>query len=145
MNLNQVFAISFSLAQLTAIAQETPYKLDFGVVIHNEDGEPVGFEKTKQIPILHNGENSLFGLVVTSPKDQQFMLNSVHSLPSTIQRSNTNKIMGKPMWVKYRGAIFLRTNATDEPGLYTMEVYIDNELHTIIEYELTSSHQLTRL
>ncbi len=40
------------------------------------------------------------------------------------------------MIIQNRGTIFLRTDDGDVPGMYSMKVYIDNKLHTVIHYEL---------
>lgn len=121
-----------------ALAQE--FKLEFGLIIQNEYGEPVGFEQTTEIPIKNSSAGSLYGLVVTSPQDKYFSLNSVHSLPKPEGGEAPQKIIGKTMIIQNRGAIFLRTDDEDIPGMYSMEVYIDNKLHTVIQYELKNSY-----
>ena len=106
MKLHEFIAISLSLMQFPIFAAEIEYQMDFGVIIHNDLGEPVGFEKTKNIPISSKGEPSLFGLVVTSPETDEFTLSSVHILPPNSNDEGPRKMMGKPMRIQGRGAIF---------------------------------------
>ncbi|WP_286263030.1 hypothetical protein [Thalassotalea atypica] len=145
MKLHEFLAITLSLVQFPIVASTLDYKLDFGVIIHNDNGEPIGFEKTSTIPIDYKGKSSLYGLVVTSPEDQQFSLNSVHVFPHSENEIDDIKLMGKPMLIQKRGAILLRTDLSDIPGNYKMEVYIDNKLHQTISYELVTNTHLSRL
>lgn len=125
-----------TLLTVSSVLYANEYELDFGVVLHNDVGEPVGFQKTTQIPIENNGQASLYGLVVTSAEDKQFSLNSVHVLPTVTKELMAEKIIGKDMFIQKRGAIFMRTDLKDQPGLYKIEVYIDNKLYEVIQYEL---------
>lgn len=125
---------------LCSVTYAQEFKLEFGLIIQNEYGEPVGFEQTTEIPIKNSSAGSLYGLVVTSPQDKYFSLNSVHSLPKPEGGEAPQKIIGKTMIIQNRGAIFLRTDDEDIPGMYSMEVYIDNKLHTVIQYELKDSY-----
>lgn len=143
MKLHQTIAMTLSLLQYPLYASNIEYKLDFGLIIQNEMGEPVGFEKTHKIPIFYQGKTSLYGLVVTSPESDDFILSSIHKLP--IQDNQQTKIMGKPMIVQKRGAIFLKTDFDDTPGEYVMEVYIDNKLHQTINYVLLPIDNYTKL
>ena len=145
MKLHSLFAITLTLIQFPVVASNVNFQMDFGIIIHNDNGEPIGFERTQTIPINNNGKPSLYGLVVTSPEEDQFMLSSVHQLPEVNNNDTHNKIMGKPMLIQKRGAILLRTEQTDAPGQYKMEVYIDNKLHHTISYELVDNTQLTKL
>lgn len=145
MRLHELFAITLSLVQFPVVANNINYQVDFGVIIQSDTGEPVGFEKTKKIPIISQGQTSLYGLVVTSPENNEFTLNSVHTLPKEEMDNSEQKIMGKPMLIQKRGAIFLRTDTDDTPGLYSIEIYIDNKLHNVIQYELVSHIQLANL
>ena len=140
MNIHKCIALSLSLVQFPTFSEPVDYQLDFGVIIQNSTGEPVGFEKTTKIPIKNNGSTSLYGVVVTCPDPQQFTLNSVHILPKQSEESVPQKIMGKPMLIQSRGAIFMRTESSDLPGNYVMEVYINNKLHDTVEYQLLASH-----
>ncbi len=144
MKLHEMFAITLSLVQFPVMSAALDYKLDFGVIIQNDSGEPIGFEKTTLIPISLQGKGSLYGLVVTSPEDKQFTLNSVHTMPNNEGEEKPSKIMGKPMFIQNRGAIFLRTDLNDAPGIYSMEVYIDNKLYQVITYELSSTTNLAK-
>jgi len=117
-------------------AAEDEFTLNFGRIIHNKVGEPIGFEKTTRIPISMNGESTLYGLVVTSPEDEEFTLNSIHILPPDPVNLTSKKLIGKAMIIQKRGAIFMRASFSDTPGIYNMEVYINNELHQSIQYEL---------
>jgi len=145
MKLHEFLAITLSLVQFPIAAADIDYTLDFGVIIHNDIGEPIGFEKTKQIPILHKGQSSLYGLVITSPENREFLLNSVHVFPEQNDADNMKKMMGKSMLIQKRGAILLRTDTEDQPGEYAMEIYIDSKLHQVINYELIPTPNLTRL
>lgn len=145
MKLHEFLAITLSLVQFPIAAADIDYTLDFGVIIHNDIGEPIGFEKTKQIPILHKGQSSLYGLVITSPENREFLLNSVHVFPEQRDADSTKKMMGKSMLIQKRGAILLRTDTEDQPGEYAMEIYIDRKLHQVINYELIPTPNLTRL
>ena len=145
MKLHELFAITLSLVQFPVVANNINYQVDFGVIIQNDTGEPIGFEKTNKIPIITQGQTSLYGLVVTSPENEEFTLNSVHTLPQLEINTQEQKIMGKPMLIQKRGAILLRTDTDDAPGLYSIEVYIDNKLHNVIKYELVSHIQLANL
>lgn len=139
-----MLAMTLSLVQFPVMSSTIDYKLDFGVIIQSETGEPIGFEKTTQIPIDHFGKPSLYGLVVTSDKDDEFALNSVHVLPPQDDSDNHAKVLGKPMYVQNRGAIFLRTEQSDEPGDYAIEIYIDNKLYQVINYQLTRAGTLAK-
>ena len=133
-------AIILSLVLFSSIASATPnsqFVFDFGVIRHNDVGEPVAFEKTTQIPIVNGVKTTLYGLVVTSAGDEQFNLNSVHVVPVQNKNGELKKVMGKTMVIRKRGAIFMRTDFDDLPGDYQMEVYIDNELHHTISYQLS--------
>lgn len=145
MKLHSLFAITLTLIQFPVVASNVNFQMDFGIIIHNDSGEPIGFERTQTIPIHNNGKPSLYGLVVTSPEEEQFVLSSVHQFPDNNETDSNNKIMGKPMLIQKRGAILLRTEQTDSPGSYQMEVYIDNKLHHTISYELVDNSQLTKL
>lgn len=134
MKMHSAIAITLSLLQFPFYVLGEEYKLDFGLIIQNDIGEPVGFEKTNEIPIWYQGRTSLYGLVVTSPENDDFTLSSIHTLPEAMNQQT--KIMGKPMIVQKRGAIFLRTDFDDTPGEYVMEVFIDNKLHQTIRYVL---------
>lgn len=144
MKLHEMLAMTLSLVQFPAMSTTVDYTLDFGVIIQSDTGEPIGFEKTRQIPINHFGKPSLYGLVVTSEKNAEFSLNSVHVLPPQEDSDVQAKVLGKPMYVQNRGAIFLRTEQNDEPGDYSIEIYIDNKLYQVINYQLTSSDALAK-
>ena len=145
MRLHEFLAITLSLVQFPIAAANIEYVFDFGVIIHNDLGEPIGFEKTTEIPIIRSGQSSLYGLVITSPNNNEFLLNSVHVLPDDASQNIAQKMIGKAMIIQKRGAVLLRTNVLDVPGEYAMEVYIDNKLHRTISYELISKPNLTKL
>ncbi len=145
MKLHEFLAITLSLVQFPIAAASIDYTLDFGVIIHNDMGEPIGFEKTKKIPIIRSGQSSLYGLVITSPNENEFLLNSVHILPNDDGQKIPHKMIGKAMIIQKRGAVLLRTDTLDIPGEYAMEIYIDNKLHQTINYELTPVPNLTKL
>lgn len=130
------FVLVFGAAEA---ATASNFSFDFGVIRHNDVGEPIAFEKTTQIPIANGVETTLYGLVVTSDDDEQFNLNSVHIVPIQNERGNLKKVMGKAMVIKKRGAIFMRTDFDDLPGDYQMEIYIDNELRHTINYQLADT------
>lgn len=115
------------------------FEFNFGLVLHNDSGEPVGFMSTEEIPITKAGQTSMYGLVVTGLTEEQFTLSSVHVLPKGEQQQNNPKIMGKAMLIKKRGAIFMRTDYHDQPGNYQMEIYIDNVLLKTIDYQLLNN------
>ncbi len=135
MKTSRLLTILFLLSFQT-FAEESTYKLEFGRVIHNDVGEPVGFEKTTRIPISLSGDSTLYGLVITSPKDEKFTLNSIHIMPIDPTNLEARKLIGKSMLIQKRGAIFMRASIDDIPGIYNMEIYINNSLHSSIEYEL---------
>ncbi len=112
------------------------FVFDFGVIRHNNVGEPIAFEKTTKIPIVNGVETTLYGLVVTSDDDEQFNLSSIHIVPIQNDDGSVKKLMGKTMIIQRRGAIFMRTDFDDLPGDYQMEIYIDNELHHTVSYQL---------
>lgn len=145
MKLFRLVAVIFLLIQFNTKAENINYALDFGLIIHNDIGEPVGFEKTTQIPILEAGNSSLYGVVVTSPDNNEFILNSIHILPAVEANNIANKVIGKSMIIQKRGAILLRTDTNDQPGRYAMEIYIDSKLHQTLNYELITETELTRL
>jgi len=124
------------LVSSTTFADEPKYVLEFGRVLHNSVGEPVGFEKTTKIPVALDGNSTLYGLVITSPENEKFTLNSIHILPPDPTSLESKKMIGKSMIIKKRGAIFMRANSDDLPGIYNMEIYINNTLHKSIQYEL---------
>lgn len=124
------------LIQVPLEASEADYKLEFGLVLHDEDGEPIGFKETKNIPIQNKGKNSLYGLVISNDDKDNFVISSVHTLPNNLV--GVKKILGKSMVVNRKGAVFMKTQKSDLPGTYIMEVYINNILHETIEYQLES-------
>jgi hypothetical protein len=137
MRLFKVIIASFILlASVANASTDSNFVFDFGVVRHNDVGEPIAFEKTTEIPIVNGVETTLYGLVVTSATNEQFHLNSVHIVPIQNKNGNLKKLMGKNMIIQKRGAIFMRTDFDDLPGDYQMEIYIDNELHHTISYKL---------
>lgn len=137
MKLINVITLCFGLLSVSVCAAtNNNFVFDFGVIRHNDVGEPIAFEKTTQIPIVNGVETTLYGLVVTSEDDEQFNLNSVHIVPIQNETGGLKKVMGKAMVIKKRGAIFMRTDFDDLPGDYQMEIYIDNELRHTINYQL---------
>lgn len=137
MKLVNVITLCFGLLSVSVSATtNNNFVFDFGVIRHNDVGEPIAFEKTTQIPIVNGVETTLYGLVVTSEDDEQFNLNSVHIVPIQNEMGGLKKVMGKAMVIKKRGAIFMRTDFDDLPGDYQMEIYIDNELRHTINYQL---------
>lgn len=119
-----------------ANAMEVEYTLEFGLVLHNENGTPIGFEETNHIPINKSGKKSLYGLIISKDSEENFTLGSVHILPRN--PSNTQKIMGKTMVINGKGAVFMKTQKNDTPGDYLMELYIDGVLYKTIKYHLLS-------
>jgi hypothetical protein len=118
-------------------SQESEYQIEFGVVIHNKAGEPIGFEQTTTIPINSKGNNSLYGMVITRDNTKSFKLGSVHILPKNPK--NWKKVIGKSMNIEKKGAVFMRTSQDDPPGIYLMEIYIDSILFHTFEYQLIES------
>lgn len=137
MRLFNIIMLSVALLSNVALASSNSgFIFDFGVVRHNDVGEPIAFEKTTEIPIVNGVETTLYGLIVTSAGNEQFNLNSVHIVPIQNKSGDLKKVMGKAMIIQKRGAIFMRTDFDDLPGDYQMEIYIDNELHHTINYKL---------
>jgi hypothetical protein len=132
-----LLALSLYAATFTVDAMEIDYKLEFGLVLHNDYGEPVGFKETTTIPINTAGKDSLYGVVISQQKDENFTVGSIHVLPDTI--ADAQKIMGKTMVINGKGAIFMKTQGSDTPGEYEMEVYINGLLYKTIQYQLLSS------
>lgn len=115
-------------------ASEDDFLFEFGLVKYNQNGDPVEFEITKQIPIAKKGENIMYGMVVTTAKDGTFTLGSIHVLPT--KENEATKIMGKTMRIEKKGAVFMKTNEQDLPGNYQMEIYIDGLLLKTVDYQL---------
>ncbi|WP_085298270.1 hypothetical protein [Cognaticolwellia mytili] len=136
---NMVIAGCILLSSVANASTDSNFVFDFGVVRHNNVGEPIAFEKTTEIPIVNGVETTLYGLVVTSATNEKFNLNSVHIVPIKNKNGGLKKVMGKTMIIKKRGAIFMRTDFDDLPGDYQMEIYIDNELHRTISYQLADN------
>ncbi len=114
------------------------YSIDFGVVLQNERGQPVGFKPTKTIPLRTGNESTLYGVVVSRHDNASFILSAVHVLPVNFGGEKA-KVMSEPMDVVGRGAIFLKTDVSDIVGKYQVEIYVDN-LHTnTIDYELVKA------
>jgi len=134
--INIIMLCSVLFSAFSHAASDSNLVFDFGVIRHNNAGEPVAFEKTTQIPIVNGTETTLYGLVVTSDSNEQFNLNSIHIVPIRTESGQLKKLMGKAMVIQRRGAIFMRTDFDDLPGEYQMEVYIDYELHHTINYQL---------
>lgn len=134
---NLLLIASLALFSLQAVAMEIDYKLEFGLVMHNEYGEPVGFKQTTDIPINMSGKDSLYGVVISKESDENFTVGSIHILPEKI--TEVPKIMGKTMVINGKGAIFMKTQGSDTPGTYGMEVYINGLLYKTIQYQLLSS------
>lgn len=127
-----VLFLSFSVHSV-----EVDYLLEFGLVLHNQHGEAIGFKETTAIPIDNSGENSLYGLVVSKESAEDFTLGSVHILPKA--HNNVHKIMGKTMIINGKGAVFMKTQNNDIPGDYEMEIYINGILYKTINYQLLST------
>lgn len=129
-----IILLSLSLVNLSVNSMEVDYTLEFGVVLHDEYGAPVGFKETTYVPINTSGKNSLYGLIISKDSQENFTLGSVHILPDN--PSNTQKIMGKTMVINGKGAVFMKTQKDDTPGDYAMELYINGVLYKTIEYQL---------
>ena len=126
--------LSLSLIHFSAYTMEVDYNLEFGIVLQNEYGTPVGFKETTYVPINKSGKNSLYGLIISKDSQENFTVGSVHILPKN--PSNTEKIMGKTMVINGKGAVFMKTQKDDTPGNYAMELYINGVLYKTIEYQL---------
>lgn len=134
-----ILSLVLLLSSVVSASPESHFVFDFGVIRHNDVGEPIAFEKTTQIPIVNGVETTLYGLVVTSGSNEKFNLNSVHIVPIKNAAGGLKKVLGKAMVIQKRGAIFMRTDFDDLPGDYQMEIYIDNELHHTISYQLADN------
>lgn len=119
----------------SALASTERYQFDFGLIIKNDAGEPVGFDSTTQIPLFDKDAESLYGLVVSRSDEEPFVLSAVHIFPEQ-HGSNNQKVMSKPMNIISRGAIFFQTDDMDILGHYQIEIYIDNLLVKTIDYKL---------
>ena len=126
----------------SASAAQDTYTVNFGVILKNDMGEPVGFEETTAIPVGKANTKTLYGIVVTRNDEQPFTLGTVHVIP-TLDSNVTTKVMGKPMQSTNRGAVFLQSDEYDIPGDYAMEVYLDNQLLTTISYQLIKVANVT--
>ncbi len=131
-----LLAIGLYFIQLPIMATEIDYKLEFGLVLHNEYGEPVGFKETTTIPINTQGKDSLYGVVISQKSAENFTVGSIHILPEEV---DIQKIMGKTMVINGKGAIFMKTQGSDQPGTYEMEVYINGLLYKTIQYKLLAT------
>jgi hypothetical protein len=131
-----ILIIFLFFVQVSTCAVEVDYNLEFGLVLHDEYGTPVGFEETTYIPINKLGKNSLYGLIISKESEENFTIGSVHILPNN--PSNTQKIMGKTMVINGKGAVFMKTQRDDMPGDYAMELYINGVLYKTIKYHLLS-------
>lgn len=129
-----ILLLSLLLVNFTAHSIEVDYTLEFGIVLHDEYGAPVGFKETTSVPINSSGKNSLYGLIISKDTQENFTIGSVHILPNN--PSNTQKIMGKTMVINGKGAVFMKTQQDDIPGSYAMELYINGVLYKTIEYQL---------
>jgi len=129
-----ILLLSLSLVHFTAKTMEVDYTLEFGIVLHNESGTPIGFKETTNVPINESGKNSLYGLIISKDSQESFTVGSIHILPNN--PSNTQKIMGKTMIINGKGAVFMKTQKDDTPGNYAMELYINGVLYKTIEYQL---------
>ena len=117
-------------------------EVNFGLVLRNDLGEPIGFKQTTHIPVHSASSPSLFGLVVTRKDDTPFLLGAVHILPGKTPDVQT-KVMGKPMMIVNRGAIFMQTSPKDRAGKYQVEIYIDNTLFKTIDYQVVGGDSTT--
>ena len=129
------YLFSVALFVTSLMVQAAEFEVSFGLVLTNSSGEPIGFKETRQIPLSIEQTPALYGVVVTKQDDDPFVLGAIHVLPSAPE-SEANKIMGKPMMVVKRGAMLMRTENTDEPGDYKVEIYLDNRLHQTIDYSV---------
>ena len=130
--------------QLTVLPIVMPHiEVHFGVVIKNPNGEPVGFRQTTKIPHISSEPSALYGVVVTSKDETPLTLGAIHIMPAK-SNGDEQKVMGKPMRVVGRGAIFLQADQEDPAGQYGVEVYINHKLFTTITYELVSEQAQVR-
>lgn len=141
-----IFMVLFSLGNMclafditNAEFSETEIEVHFGVVLKNDNGEPVGFRETTKIPRSAETSTALYGVVVTSTSQEPLTLGAVHIIPKS-NEALPEKIMGKPMLVVGRGAIFLEANEDDPSGEYVVEVYINHRLYTSISYEIVNEY-----
>ena len=125
-----------------ALADEQTYTINFGVIIKNDAGEPVGFKETTTIPVGKAQQKTLYGVVVSRNDETPFLLGTVHIIP-TLDSNVTTKVMGKPMQSTNRGAVFLQSDEYDIAGDYAMEIYLDNQLLTTVHYQLKEIDDLT--
>lgn len=132
---------SFSLFSSSALANSEDYSVDFGLIFKNEMGEPVGFYKTQEIPLQLSDEQSLYGLVVSRNNNQPFLLSVVHVFPHA-SNGVSKKVLSKAMSVSAKGAIFFQTTPKDVSGDYAIEVYIDNILMHVVNYQLVNDISL---
>lgn len=131
-----ILLLGLFIVHFSANTMEVDYNLEFGVVLHDEYGTPIGFEETTYVPINKSGKNSLYGLIISKDSQENFTVGSVHVLPDN--PSNTQKIMGKTMVINGKGAVFMKTQKDDTPGDYAMELYINGVLYKTINYQLLS-------
>ncbi len=129
-----ILLLILSLVHFSTNTMEIDYNLEFGIVLQNEYGTPIGFKETTYVPINNAGKYSLYGLIISKDSQESFTVGSVHILPDN--PSNTEKIMGKTMVINGKGAVFMKTQKDDTPGNYAMELYINGVLYKTIEYQL---------
>jgi hypothetical protein len=140
--MNKIITIALMMFSLSALAEQSDYTIDFGLIMKNKQGEPIGFDQTNTIPIHKNKQDALYGLVVTKFNEEPFKLSAIHVFPENETGSKT-KLMSKTMEVVNRGAIFFQTSKEDTPGKYAVEVYLDNILINTIDYQLVSNTDFT--
>ncbi len=136
------FLLLFLVMSVSVNAKEEVYTINFGVVMKNDAGEPVGFKETTTIPVGKAQQKTLYGVVVSRNDETPFLLGTVHIIP-TLDDNVTTKVMGKPMQSTNRGAVFLQSDEYDIAGDYAMEIYLDNQLLTTVHYQLKETVDLT--
>lgn len=127
-----IFILYFFTLTAKAEANIT-LEYEFGIVLVDQYGQATGFEPTNIISLKADKQHIMYGLIVTSPNDQIFTLDSVHTIPS---EQESYKILTKQIKVKNKAAIFMKAFQTDIEGDYQMEVFIDGRLDKTFNYQI---------
>ena len=107
---------------------------EFGVITIDQYGEPTGFKQTTTITIEPEVKHIIYGLIISSPDEEVFTLDSIHTVPN--RQNSTTQIMSKQIRAKKKTAIFMKAYQSDLAGDYKIDVFINGVFAKTIYYQI---------